>query len=190
MSAVLETPSRPKTVRRPAGRRIDPERLPKGFELVDDKLVEKEGMGFHSGFMTVRLIVELGLYLKQTRRGVLVGSDATFACVPGNPRQVRKPDAAVIFVDPATFVAPIGNYTTAPDIVIEVVSPNDSFGNLFSRLEEFLAAGSKEAWLVNPQHRYLEIHTPDGTVAHHKAPAIVTSRLLPEFELPLAVLFG
>ena len=170
---------------------IDPDNIPRGYELIDGTLVEKPKMGFESGFTTTKIIRHLGNYLDVKPIAVLASSDATFACVPDRPNQVRKPDAAVILCDPSTFIPPRTNYRTAPDILIEVVSPNDTVSDLDRKVNEFLRAGTKLAWIINPELRSATIRRADGTTTRIEEPGELSGEeILPGFSLPLKTLFS
>ena len=85
---------------------IDPEMVPRGYELIDGTLVERNKTGFLSGFIATRLIQFLGIFLDDKPLGVVVGSEATYACFPDRPRHIRKPDIAVILCNPKKFLPP------------------------------------------------------------------------------------
>jgi Uma2 family endonuclease len=165
----------------------DPDRVPKGFEIINDELVEKPAMGFESSWVVTRLTVILDHYCSERANGVTVSGEAGYRCFPGKPRQVRKPDVSVILCDPATFVPPRKTYRSAPDLVVEVVSPNDTVYDLDTKVQEFLTAGTKLVWVVNPQLRTVLIHRPDGSLQLLTDPAELTGEnVLPGFATPLA----
>lgn len=169
---------------------IDPEMVPRGYELIDGTLVEKPKMGFESGFTATRLIRLLGNFLDDKPLGVLASSDATFACVPERPSQVRKPDVAVILCNPETFVPPRSNFTKAPELLVEVVSPTDTVYKLDQKIKEFMSAGTKLAWIVNPESRSVLIRRADGTTTEIVEPGELSGEnILPGFTLPLSKLF-
>jgi Uma2 family endonuclease len=43
-----------------------------------------------------------------------------------------------------------GFFDGPPDLAVEVVSPRDSFGELAERIEDYLSAGTKLVWIVEP----------------------------------------
>jgi Uma2 family endonuclease len=98
---------------------LDPE---KEYEIVDGQPEEKEmGGARHSGVGT-RLIIELGMHVKLNQLGGVYGPDATFQ-IGSNE---RLPDIA--FVSAARIPPegePEGKWEMAPDLAVEVISPND-----------------------------------------------------------------
>ena len=78
----------------------------------------------------------------------------------------------------------------APDLVVEVLSPNPRIGELRERLDWFAQYGVKECWLVHQLQRWVEVLNFDGgkvvarTSFHERAP--VRSRVLPDFDRTLS----
>jgi Uma2 family endonuclease len=78
----------------------------------------------------------------------------------------------------------------APDLVVEVLSPNPRIGQLGERIGWFAKYGVSECWLVHqPQRRIEVLHFADGGVVastsfHERAP--IRSRVLPDFDRALA----
>jgi Uma2 family endonuclease len=90
-------------------------------------------------------------------------------------------------VDYAVYLdsRPEGRYATSPAyIVIEIVSPDDRYGRLTHRLEDYRRWGVSHVWLVDPQLKRLYEYTDAGLLQH-------PSLRLPEFdfEIPAQELF-
>ena len=72
-----------------------------------------------------------------------------------------------------------------PDMVLEVTSPITHSGKLEERVSWFSAYGSREYWLVQPEHRELAIldlaHGGVRTRALFDDKSIIQSYLLPDF---------
>jgi len=58
----------------------------------------------------------------------------------------------------------------APEICIEVVSPNDLLRELREKAQSYLRAGAHEAWIVDPKPATVEIHRTDGVSATSRFP--------------------
>jgi hypothetical protein len=72
--------------------------------------------------------------------------------------------------------------TIRPDLVVEVISPNDSAYEVDEKLEEYLAISIPLIWIVNPETRTVEINRPDGTATRLHASAEITGEdVLPGF---------
>ena len=82
-----------------------------------------------------------------------------------NPDLVRAPD--VSFVATAHFPAegvPRGYWPIAPDLAVEVVSPNDRSEDIQGKVAEYLAAGTQMVWVVYPKTHMVLVYRSRGVV--------------------------
>jgi Uma2 family endonuclease len=52
-------------------------------------------------------------------------------------------------------------YVIVPDLVVEVVSPNDTYSKVETKIEQYLADGVQVLWLVDPQRRTVQVYYAD-----------------------------
>ena len=105
------------------------------------------------------------------------------------PNRVRKPD--VMFISKSRMQPLADGWTSvAPDLVVEVVSPNDEAQELEHKLANYRGAGIPLIWVIYPDTRNayvfrrgqpFEIVDPDGTLSGDE--------VLPGFTLSLRELF-
>jgi Uma2 family endonuclease len=96
----------------------------------------------------------------------VAGSEASYQCFPNNPNRVRRP--AVSFIRIGRLTAgeePEGHCRIAPDLAVEVVSPNDLYSEVEEKVVEYLGAGVRLVWVINPPTRTVRVHRADGTGA-------------------------
>ncbi|HEY7313110.1 MAG TPA: Uma2 family endonuclease [Gemmataceae bacterium] len=134
------------------------------FELVNGRLVERH-MGILAGWVAGELIRVLGNHCRAHRLGwVLPGGDAAYQGFPDSPRTVRKPD--VSFVRHGRFndeQLPGGYARLAPDLVVEVVSPNDTYEEVDEKIEEYLRAGVRLVWVISPKNHTVRVYRVNGS---------------------------
>jgi Uma2 family endonuclease len=134
------------------------------FELVNGRLVERH-MGILAGWVAGELIRVLGNHCHQRRQGwVLPGGDVGYQGFPGSPRSVRKPD--VSFVRHGRFEddqLPEGYARLAPDLIAEVISPNDKYEEVDEKIEEYLRAGVRLVWVISPQNHTIRVYRVNGS---------------------------
>lgn len=53
-------------------------------------------------------------------------------------------------------------FSAAPDLCVEIASPSNTRKNLERKMSAYLAAGAREAWIVLPQSRRIEVYTAAG----------------------------
>ena len=174
----------------------DLDRMPDGtaYELVDGNLVERK-MGFESSLIAGRILVLLGIFLRGKRLGYLAPPDAGFRCFADDPKKVRRPDGSFIRAGRLPDErAPKGDARIAPDLAIEVVSPDDTAEEIEGKIKEWLAAGVPLLWVVYPATRTIRIHrpptSPRGRVGElTDADTLTGEDVLPEFSCPVREIF-
>lgn len=78
-----------------------------------------------------------------------------------------------------------------PDLIIEVLSPTDTFSLIDEKVSYDLANGVKAVWLIDPNRRKAWVYTPDTENSQvFGAEGVLTAEeLLPNFKLELAKLW-
>src|SRR5216117_3163356 len=157
----------------------------KRLELVRGTLVVREPPGYTHGRVTVNLAVRLAAHLEATgARQVLVAE--TGFTLATNPDTVRGPDLAVLRRDQVPVPEPRGYLELRPDLVVEVLSPGDRAGEILAKVADWLSAGTKLVWVVDPERRLTRAYRHDGSetiVTVHDA--LDGEDVLPGFACPL-----
>lgn len=127
------------------------------FELVDGTLVEK-AVGFDEAILGFELGLILATYVKAHDLGKAVGDNALMRLFPG---LVRIPDAAFISWDrfPRKKRRRGEIPTVAPDLVVEVLSKDNTRREMDRKLEEYFRAGVRLVWYVDPSKRTVRVYT-------------------------------
>jgi len=159
----------------------------KEYEIVAGQPEEKDMGGARHGGVGVRLIVRLASYVEAHQLGGVYGPDTTFQ-IGANE---RIPDVA--FVSTARFPVegePEGLWPFAPDLAVEIISPNDLYEKVISKIEEYFAAGVRQVWLLSPEHKTVTIyHTPTQTTILTEADDLMNEALFPGFHCQIVELF-
>jgi Uma2 family endonuclease len=162
----------------------------RGAEFVDGRWVEKH-VGAKANLAAGRLYRGLAALCEERRLGWVFMLEVGYRCFPSRPRQIRKPDVSFVRLDrfPDGEV-PEGFLTVAPDLAVEVVSPGDLYEEVLRRANDFLAAGTRLVWVLNPDDGSAMEHRPDGAVVRIPANGRLSGGdVLPGFECALADLF-
>ncbi len=166
-----------------------------GCELIDGRIVKKHIWDAEEQVMTrdmashmrvVRLIwrdldsaaVQSALGEAYAEPTIRVGSDRS---------RSRRPDVAVIFGELPTEDDDL--LELVPVMVVEVVSPNNTAVDIFGKVEEYLAAGIRLAWLVFPNSRTVIAFRSDRTEVFRPGDTITAEPVLPGFVRPVTDLF-
>ena len=78
----------------------------------------------------------------------------------------------------------------APNLAVEVVSPNDLVYEIDEKVEEYLEAGVELVWVVNPVTRTVRVHRADRPgVTLREMDELTGDDLLPGFRCRVSDLF-
>jgi Uma2 family endonuclease len=76
----------------------------------------------------------------------------------------------------------------APEIAIEVISPDDKEVHLRSKIDAYLGNGSQSVWVVYPDDRSVMVYSKDS-IRELKADQKIEDPLLPGFATPVSAFF-
>ncbi len=159
-------------------------------ELIYGEVIDVMPPGGSHGIVAA-LITALLIQWSRRESAGRVGVESGFT-LKRDPDLVRGPDVYYVRADriPEGGI-PEGFWNIAPDLAIEVVSPNDTAGEVRAKVREYLAAGSAAVWVIYPSTREVIAHTPDG-LAHTYGPGSTLEMpdLLPGFNLVINEVFG
>ena len=165
------------------------------FELVDGKLVERH-MGMESSEIAARIILLVGMFLRDHRLGRLFGADAAYRCFPDAPEKIRKPDVSIIRNGRLPGEqTPTGYCPIYPDLAIEVISPGDLAYEVEEKVAEYLKVDVRLVWVVHPPTRTVRVHRPRSAAAGPISElagndTITGEEVLPGFSCSVAEFFG
>jgi Uma2 family endonuclease len=120
--------------------------------------------GWEHGAIGMRIGGPLSVFVQANKLGEVVGSDTGFV-LARNPDTVRAPDMAFISSSriQATGV-PQKFWPGAPDLAVEVISPGDTLQEVEEKVDEWLAAGTRLVWVINPKRRRITVYRPPRSV--------------------------
>ncbi|BAZ67366.1 MAG: Uma2 family endonuclease [Pelatocladus maniniholoensis HA4357-MV3] len=161
-------------------RELQFERTPKG------KLIIMPPVGGESGNREAELMIDLGIWNRQTQLGYTFSSSTIFKLPNGAD---RSPDVAWIRRERWEALTPEQKRKfppIAPDFIIELRSATDDLETLRQKMQEYLDAGVQLGWLINPQQQQVEIYRPGQDVEMRNFPTELSGEnILPGFRLNL-----
>ncbi len=134
----------------------------KQVELVRGVLVVREPPGIQHGAVMLRLGAMLLRHVDAQDLGLVVVGDPGFQLAM-DPDTVRGPDIAFIRRERVPHPAPVGFAAFPPDLVIEIRSPNDRPGDMLGKVGDWLSAGTRLVWVIDPARRLAHVYRSDGT---------------------------
>ena len=140
-------------------------------ELVRGEVITMPPPGGMHGVSCLKAGRRIGNFVDEHHLGTVTTNDTGFV-TERNPDSVRGPDVAYWSRERLPEV-PVGYIETAPDLLVEVLSPSNTSKQIRSKLKEYFARGVRLVWVIAPEDRTLTIYqTPDeGRVLHESATA-------------------
>src|SRR5256885_2979994 len=158
----------------------------KRTELVRGQLVVREPAGWQHGEVAMRIAGLMFRYVNERRLGKVFAAETGFPLFR-KPDTVRAPDVAFIRRERIPDPPPQGFAEMAPDIAVEVVSPGDTQRDVREKTLDWLAAGTRLVWIVDPVRRVAHVHRADESTTSIGADGVLSGEdVLPGFALRLS----
>jgi Uma2 family endonuclease len=135
----------------------------KRTELIRGRMIVREPAGFRHGDVAMAIALAIGQYLQTHASGRLLAAETGFV-LSTNPDTVRAPDVAFVRNERIPVPLPRGYARFAPDLVVEVLSPDDRPNEVLEKVADWLNAGTRLVWVIDPERRTGRVHRPDGTI--------------------------
>jgi Uma2 family endonuclease len=159
------------------------------YELVDGRLVEKE-MSSLATRTAALIATRLVNFTEGPKSGDGIYTEPSFQCFPHDPDLTRRPDVALIVANRLAGVPEEGHIPIAPDLAIEVISPNDKIYQFEEKLVDYQRVKIPLIWEVNPKFRFVRIHRLDRDAERLNESATLTADpVLPGFSVIVSELF-
>lgn len=133
-------------------------------ELIRGRLVVREPPGTWHGDISAKLTYLVADFVYRQRLGMVFGQDTGFK-IGSEPDTVRAPDVAFVAGERVEAIAERGYAELAPDVLAEVLSPDDRPAEVLAKVADWLAAGSRLVWVVDPQRREARVYRQDGSLS-------------------------
>lgn len=157
------------------------------YELVEGRLEEVGATSPRSSAVAAAILALLYTFVHPRKLGVVGGADWGTKLF-SNPDTVRAPDVCFVRMErlPGGKV-PIKFQDGVPDVLIEVLSPSDRYRKTARKVREYLQAGARLVWVIDPEDRSAVVHRADGTSDEYEADGVLSGEdVIPGFTLNLA----
>jgi Uma2 family endonuclease len=162
----------------------------KRTELVRGVLIVREPAGYRHGQVAARLAAALVNYVDANQLGAIFAAETGFTLFR-DPDTVRAPDVAFIRRERLPDPPPAGFAQLAPDLVVEVLSPDDRPGEVLAKVADWLSAGCRLVWVVDPVRRTARVYRADGSESVCGENDLLDGEdVVPGCGIPLAELFA
>lgn len=171
----------------------DLEAMPDGearYELIDGEIRERN-MSAESNYIANLINSCVTVFVAQHRLGLAFTEGCGIDVFP-QPNPLRVSDGAFVANGRLAGNRPPthGYLKIAPDLVVEVVSPNDEAADVQRKVEDYLAAGVRLVWVAYPETRFVHAFSGDGGVRKYGPEATLDGAdVLPGFAAAVNELF-
>ncbi len=167
-------------------------RMPDGdhFELIDG-VPRRKPNGAQADHVAGMLVWPMVTFVRERKLGHVYGGKTGYHCFAGRPNHVRVPDGSFVAAGRLPDErSPPGYIDFAPDLAVEVISPEELAEELWEKLADYRSAGIRLVWVVSPTMRVVQIRRADGTLAElDEAGTLSGEDVLPGFTCTVAELF-
>ncbi len=161
-------------------------------ELVNGEVIEMPPSNALHGMLTVELSHRLTEFVHAQGGGKVLTDVGFILKLPDDPERVRGPDVAFISTDrlpsgklPEKFIR------GAPDLAVEVTSPDDSAADVQRKVLDYIFSGTRLVWVVTPRTRSVTVYRPDGSARLLCEPEQLDGEdVLPGLKIALSDLFA
>ena len=164
--------------------------LPSGesrYELVDGELITGSLFGAEHGDVAAEIGARLHAHVWERRLGKTYAAETGFL-ISRDPDTVRAPDASFVRADRVVRVRTY--FPGAPDLAVEVLSPNDRASEVEAKVRQWLQSGTRMVMVVDPETRTATVHTPAATSRLSSGDTLDGGDVVPGLRLPLAEIFA
>jgi len=170
-----------------------PTELPSGtvdYELDDGRLVIMVPPGDLHGALQAEIVAEL--INQGQRQGHGKARSEVGIVLRRNPDRLVAADAAFIANRSLPLRhAPEGYLETVPDLIVEIRSKNDTAAAVQQKVDEYLTAGARVVWVIDPGAKTVASHHAGEPVrVFTEADTLTLGDVIPGFQLPVANLFS
>ncbi len=114
--------------------------------------------GFEHGVIAQRLGARLSLFVEQQNLGMVPTAETGFI-LEEKPDTVRAPDVSFVSNEKLERCGMTAKYfPEAPDLAVEVVSPDDTAEAVDAKVRDWLAADTKLVWIIYPKGRTVTVY--------------------------------
>ncbi len=157
-------------------------------ELIDGEVKKMSPAGFEHGRIAMLAGISLGTHVRQRGLGEVTAAETGFI-LRRNPDTVRAPDVA--FVSKERLVQTTAYFPGAPDLVIEVISPTDTYTDVDAKVLDWLRSGVRLVIVIDPSKRSAAVHRSMTETLRIGSDGVLDGGdVVPGWQLRLRELFG
>lgn len=165
--------------------------------LIAGRLISLSPGNKRHGKYAMRLSIPLGAFVYAHGLGEVYAAETGFQ-LDRDPDTVQAPDLAFASRARADAAEEAEGpwWPGAPDLAVEVVSPNDTFSEVTETVDTWLRHDTRVVVVIDPRRRSVSLHRPASTPGRTdeqmlgEADLLTIPELFGEWSLPVAAIFA
>ncbi len=158
-------------------------------ELIEGRIVPMSPTGARHGEIELRIGARLLAYAESTGAGAAMTGEVGIY-IRRNPDTVRAADVVYLSRERDAKRTGTGYLDVAPELVVEILSPDDRWSEVHAKLEDYFSIGIDRVWVVDPRsRRVFTYRSLTNLQIVRPGEELTDPELLPGFSLPVDELF-
>lgn len=159
-------------------------------ELVEGKIIMRSPTSWRHGNYESRFDRILGGFVEEHQLGkVLVGEVGLYT--RRDPDTIRGADVLFISTDRLAQVKSASFLDVAPELIVEVMSPDDRWSEVKQKLKEYFSIGVILVWVADPSDKTVSVYRSLTDVRLlTESDTLDGEEILPDFKVSVASLFA
>ena len=160
------------------------------YELIRGKLRKRLPAGQTHGEYASNINISLGGYVKANHLGKTYIAYTGYILATDSVH-VLAPDLAFISNDRLSEIGESDGFAQgAPDVAVEIISPNDRYTDVEEKVEDWLNAGCSAVIVVNPRRRTANLHrSPTDMTTLTESDTLELDDIVPGWRMPVKDIF-
>ncbi len=159
-------------------------------ELVEGRIIKMSPTKMPHGKYEMRLVRYLGNFVEEHQLGEVSGGEVGIY-TRRDPDTIRGADLLYISHARLADATPGGFLDVAPELVVEILSPTDRWGEVRKKLREYFEIGVMVVLIVEPDEKVISLYrSPTEVEEFSQEESLKIADVLPGFELSLSSLFA
>jgi Uma2 family endonuclease len=131
-------------------------------ELVRGEVRAMPPAGGEHGSVSADIATDINVFVRKRKLGRVFAAETGFV-VAHDPDTVRAPDCAFVRAERLAGGLPRKFVPFAPDLAVETVSPEDRSSRVDEKVREWMAAGVRLLWVIDPRKRAVAVRRPGAS---------------------------
>ena len=160
------------------------------YELVQGELRQMAPAGRQHGRIAAKIGSCLEAFVANNGLGETYAAETGFI-IDTTPDTVRAPDVSFVSRERAEATAEErGFFPGAPDLAVEVISPNDRYSEIEEKVSDWLRAGTQMVVVIDPHQRTATVYrAPDDMCMLTEGEVLAGGDVVPGWKMSLADVF-